>query len=329
MKAIIIPKFGPPEVMKYTDIEMPIIKNSQVLIKVEKCSVNFADVKSRYGNKGNQSFPFIPGLDCAGVIVEIGKDVKDINLGDRVIAFPSTGSYAEYVAADANLTYLLPNNIPFDVAAACPTVSFLSYKLLVDIARLERGETILIHSAAGGVGTTAIQIAKSLGAKKIIGTVGSKEKEAIAIQAGADEVICYETEDFPNIVNEITDSRGVDVVLDSVAGATTEKSLSCLAQYGRLVQFGNSSGKQGTFKTSDLHSSCRSVLGFSLGTTRKNRPEILINTAAQVLKLISEDSLKLHIGKQFPLKDAVLAHQLIESRQSTGKIVLDVSKETF
>lgn len=329
MKAIIVPKFGLPEVLIYTDMDIPTIKNDQVLIKVEKSSVNYADVKSRYGNKGNQTFPFIPGLDCAGVIVDIGKDVKDFKHGDRVIAFPSMGSYAEYVAADANLTYRLPDNIPFDIAAACPTVSFLSYKLIVDVARLERGETILIHSAAGGVGTTAIQMAKIFGAKKIIGTVGSKEKEAIALKAGADDVICYETEDFAKIVNEMTAGKGVDVVLDSVAGAITEKSLFCLAHYGRLVQFGNSSGKQGNFKTTDLHSSCRSVLGFSLGTTRKYRPEILINTAAQVLKLISEDSLKLHIGKQFPLKDAVLAHQLIESRQSTGKIVLDVSNGNF
>lgn len=152
MKAVIVTGFGSTDVMKYTEMPIPNIKNNQVLIKVEKCSVNYADVKSRYGTKGNQTFPYIPGLDCAGVIVEIGKEVSEFKAGDRVIAFPSAGSYAEYVAADTNLTYLLPETISFDVAAACPTVSFLSYKLLADIARLQAGENILIHSAAGGVG---------------------------------------------------------------------------------------------------------------------------------------------------------------------------------
>lgn len=323
MNAVIVTAFGSPEVMKYTDMPIPTIKYNQVLIKVEKCSVNYADVKSRYGNKGKQTFPFIPGLDCAGVIVEIGKDVTDFKIGDRVIAFPSMGSYAEYVAADTNLTYLLPENIPFEIGAACPTVSLLSHKLLVDIARLEDGETILIHSAAGGVGTTSIQMAKLLGAKTVIGTVGHRDKVQIALDAGADHVICYEEEDFSAKANELTDGKGVDIVLDSIAGDTTEKSLNCLAPFGRLLQFGNSSGKAGIIKTSDLHSSCRSVLGYSLGTTRKNRPETLKDTAAQVLKLISEGSLHIHIGHQFPLSQAAMAHELIESRQSTGKILLD------
>ncbi len=162
MKAIVVSEFGSPEVLKYTDINIPKINNEQVLIKVEKSSVNFADIKARYGNKGNQIFPYVPGLDTAGVIVEIGSDVKGLEIGNRVIAFPSRGSYEEYVVADANLTFVIPNSVSFDLAAACPTVSFLSYKLLVDVARIERGETILIHSAAGGVGTTAIQLAKML-----------------------------------------------------------------------------------------------------------------------------------------------------------------------
>lgn len=325
MKAIIITEFGNPEVMKYVDTDIPRIKPTQVLIEVVKTSVNYADVKARYGKKGSWKSPFIPGLDAAGVIVETGSEVQNLWVGQRVIAFPSEGSYSEYVVSEEMLTYEIPDNIDFDTAAACPIVSFLSHKMLHDIARIEHGETVLIHSAAGGVGTTAIQMAKLLGASKVIGTVGDEKKASVAIQAGADHVISYDNENFADQVNEFTDGQGVNIVLDSVAGVVTERSLLCLAPYGRLVQFGNSSGAAGIFKTSDLHASCRSVLGFSLGTTRKLRPQSLQDTAKQVLQYISEGKLKFEIAHRFPLKEAVQAHNLIESRKSTGKILLDVN----
>lgn len=326
MKAIVVTEFGKPEVMKYIEIEVPKITPTQVLIKVERTSVSYADVKSRYGNKGGGKFPFVPGLDAAGVIIEVGPAVKHLTSGQRVIAFPANGSYSEYVVAEENLTYGIPDSIDFDTAAASPTVSFLSHKLLADIARIEPGESILIHSAAGGVGTTAIQLAKLLGAGKVIGTVSNENKAPAALRAGADHIICYTNENFAEKVNELTNGKGVNIVLDSIAGTITEESLTCLAEYGRLVQFGNSSGKAGTFKTSDLHASCRSVLGFSLGTTRKNRPESLSNTATKVLQYIGEGKLTFDLGHRFPLEDAASAHMLIESRQSTGKILLELPR---
>ncbi|MBY0122759.1 zinc-binding dehydrogenase [Bacillus sp. S/N-304-OC-R1] len=324
MKAIVVTEFGNPDVMKYVDLEIPRITPTQVLIQVAKTSVNYADIKARYGNKGSWNSPFVPGLDAAGVIVEIGAEVLNLKVGQRVIAFPPKGSYAEYVAAEEILTYAIPDSIDFDTAAACPIVSFLSYKMLHDITRIEEGETVLVHSAAGGVGTTAIQMAKLLGAGIVIGTVGDARKAAIASEAGADYVISYLNNNFADRVNELTKGKGVNIVLDSVAGSITEQSLLCLAPFGRLVQFGNSSEKSGAFKTSDLHASCRSVLGFSLGTTRKHKPESLQKTAKQVLQYISEGKLKFEIGHRFPLEEAVMAHKLIESRQSTGKILLDV-----
>lgn len=326
LKAIIVTDFGSPDVLRYVDMDIPVITPSQVLIRVEKTSVNYADVKSRYGKKGSNVFPFVPGLDAAGVIVEVGSEVDNLKIGQRVMAFPSGGSYSEYVAAEAMLTFELPDQVDFEMAAACPTVAFLSYKLLVDIARIEPGETILIHSASGGVGTTAIQLAKILGAGTIIGTVGSESKAAVAQHAGADHVFCYENEDFADKVNRITEGKGVQIVLDSVAGPITQRSLACLAPYGRLIQFGNSSGQPGIIQTSDLHSSCRSILGFSLGTTRINRPESLRHTAKQVLNYLKDGQLNIKISYQFPLEEAEAAHKLIESRLSTGKIVLDVKK---
>ena len=326
MKAIVVKEYGNPNVMQYVDVDMPLIKPKQVLIRVEKTSVNFADVKSRYGKKGTGSLPFIPGIDAAGVIAEVGCEVKHLKSGQRVIAFPTNGSYAEYVVAEENLTFPIPDSIDFDTAASCPIVSFLSYNLLADIAKIEQGETVLIHAAAGGVGTTAIQLAKILGAGKVIGTVGNESKKSIALEAGADHVICYEKGEFSREVNELTDGKGADIILDSVSGWVTEKSLDCLASFGRLVHFGNSSGEVGHIKTIDLHASCRSILGYSLGNVRKNKPDSLLQTANQIFQYLADGSLKITIGKRFILEDARKAHEFMESRQSMGKILLDIMK---
>ncbi|WP_232697657.1 quinone oxidoreductase family protein [Brevibacillus daliensis] len=323
MKAIVVTELGGPEVLTYTEIEIPEYSSSQVLIRVVATSVNFADIKARYGQKGGK-LPFIPGLDATGIIEKVGSDVTSLHVGQRVIAFPSTGSYAEYVVADENLTFAIPDQIDDRTAAACPIVSFTSYKLLADVAQLEKGETILIHAAAGGIGTTAIQMAKLLGAGKVIGTVGHERKAATAYEAGADHVICYTDVDFADQVNKVTNGAGANVILDSIAGSTSEKSLKCLAPYGRLVHFGNSSGEIGRFETKDLHASCRSVLGFSFGTTRKMRPELLLNTARNVFPYLADGSLQMKIGGSFTLEESSKAHEWVESRQSTGKVIVEV-----
>lgn len=322
MKAVIVDKFGSIENMKYADVEMPSINSNQILIRVQTTSVNFADIRARLGNKGQGKLPFILGLEASGIIEKIGNDVKSFYIGQRVLAFPHHGSYAEYVAADENLTFAIPDGIPFEIAGACGIVSFLSYKLLADIAKLQKGENILIHSASGGVGTTAIQIAKALGAKNIIGTVGNEEKIPTALNAGADHTICYANGEFAEKVNELTNGKGVDIILDSVGGDITAQSLKCLAPMGRLVIFGNSSGRYGQVKTNDLHASCRSVLGFSLGTIRKERPEILKDTAVQIFRLLENGQLDIKISARFPLSEASLAHQFVENRNSTGKVLL-------
>jgi NADPH:quinone reductase len=324
VKAIIVNELGGPEVLQYTNTEIPIIDRHEVLIKVEATSVNFADIKTRKGAKSKGKVPFIPGIDAAGVVEKVGAGVKGVQVGQRVIAFPRNGSYAEYAVANENLTFAIPETIDFATAAACPIVSFLSYKLLNHVARLEKGETVVVHAAAGGVGTTAIQLAKILGAHQVIGTVGSEQKKAFALEAGADYVISHDTEDFAEKVNELTNGEGANVILDSISGWVSERSIDCLAPYGRLVHFGNASGEVGHFKTKDLHASCRSVLGFSFGTTRKMRPHLLKPTADQVISLIADGKLKIKIGKQFSLEEAKQAHEWVESRKSIGKVILDV-----
>lgn len=322
MKAIVLEKFGSTENMKLTDVEMPLLNSKQILIRVKTTSVNYADIKARQGNKRRGNLPFILGLEAAGVIEKVGEDVKSFTIGQRVLAFPHQGSYAEYVVADENLTFAIPDGINFDTAGACGIVSFLSYKLLADIAQLQKGEDVLIHSASGGVGTTAIQIAKALGAKTILGTVGNESKIPMALSAGADHVICYEEVNFAEQVNELTGGKGVNIILDSIGGDITELSLKCLTNFGRLVVYGNSSGRYGQIQTKDLHASSRSVLGFSFGTTRKERPETLKETATQIFRLIENRQLDIKISARFPLKDTAIAHQLVESRNSTGKVLL-------
>ncbi|WP_152392551.1 quinone oxidoreductase family protein [Paenibacillus guangzhouensis] len=322
MKAVLLEQFGSTEHMKYVDVEVPSIRANQLLIRVSATCVNFADIKARNGKKNQGKLPRLLGLEAAGIVEQIGEDVHGFHIGQRVIAFPHDGSYAEFVVADEKLVFAIPDRMTLETAGAFGIVSFLAYQLLAHVARLQGGESVLVHAATGGVGTTVIQIAKALGAGRIIGTVGHPEKIPAAIQAGANDVILHDDPDFAEQVNSLTNSRGVDIVIDSIGGDVTAKSAACLALYGRLVICGNASGQYSTVDTGNLHASCRSVLGFSFGTTRKERPELLQETAAQVFRLFENGQLKIQIGERYSLEEAPLAHQRMESRQTTGKILL-------
>lgn len=327
MKAIVISEFGEADVLKVVDVDIPSINKNQVLIRVDTTCINFADIQTRQGKfHAAGKPPIIPGLDAAGIIEAIGSDVKSLKVGQRVIAFPHTGSYAEYVVADEQLTFLIPDSIDFQVAAASPIVSFTAYMLLANVARIQPGETVLIHAAAGGIGTTAIQLAKILGAGCVIGTVGSEKKASVVLEMGADHVICNDKENFVEKVHELTGGQGADVILDSIAGKVTEMSLASLAYYGRLVNFGNASGESGQVVTKDLHASCRAVLGFSLSTTKNKRPELLRETAERVIGYLADGRLDIKIGDRFKMEDVVAAHRLVESRQSIGKVLLEMNK---
>jgi len=325
VKAVIVSEFGGPEGLIVTEAAIPVIARDQVLIRVEAASVNFADIKARRGvyHLGGKP-PFIPGIDAAGTVEAVGENVTHVNIGQRVIAFPSSGSYAEYAVAQGSLVFPLPDEVDFETAAAIPIVSFTAYKLLADIAGIQPKETVLLHAAAGGVGTMAVQLAKLLGAGCVIGTVGSAHKAQAALDAGADCVIDMSRESFVQAANELTGGKGVDIVLDSLGGAVTEQSLACLAKFGRLAAFGDSSGTSGAVPVSALTAGCRSVCGFSLGTMRKERPEQLAHTAERILELLKQERLTPVINRTYTLEEASEAHRWIESRQSIGKTLLKV-----
>lgn len=321
MKAIIQSEFGDASVLAYVDVEIPKMGDGECLIKVAFTSVNYADIKTRIGNKGQGNFPLLLGLDAAGTIVETAAD-SPFSIGDRVIAFPKGGSYAEYVIANEQLVYKIPDSLSFEQAAAMPTVSILAYMLLHEIGQVQKADTIVIQSAAGGVGSMLVQLAKLSGVQKIIGTVGNTEKVKYVKNLGADVVCTYET--FTEEVLKQTNHQGANIIFDSVAGDVTSRSLDCLALYGTLVQFGNSSGRAGTFKTSDVHSSCRSIKGFSLGTTRKHNPARLAPVAEKVIELFESKQISLQIAQVFNLSDAAEAHKFIEGRNYEGKVLLKI-----
>ncbi|MGY0693773.1 quinone oxidoreductase family protein [Virgibacillus sp. FSP13] len=321
MKAVIQHEFGDANVLSYTDVDIPKVGKNEVLIRVKYTSVNYADIKKRLGNKGEGNFPLMLGLDLAGTVESPTKNSM-FSKGDRVIAFSKSGSYAEYVIANEELVFKIPDHLSFEKAATMPTVSILSYILLHEIGQVKKADTIVIHSAAGGVGSILVQLAKLAGVEKIIGTVGNVNKEDYVKKLGVDIVCTYET--FAEETLKQTNHQGANVIFDSVAGEVSSRSMDCLTLYGTLVQFGNSSGEAGTFKTSDVHSSCRNIKGFSLGTTRKHDPARLAPIAQKALELFASNKVHIPIAQVFKLSDASEAHRLIESRNYKGKILIKI-----
>lgn len=324
MKAIVVTKFGGPEVLEFKEVPKPKLGANQVMIRVEAAAVNFVDIKNRYGQHHSlHEPPYIPGVDVSGTIEQLGENVTNFNIGQRVCGFTVSGSYAEYAVLDSQLAFPLPDHVSFEIGASVPVVGLTSY-MLFDYGGLKKGDSVLIHAAAGGVGTTAVQLAKILGAGKVIGTVGSDEKRDVVYKAGADHVINYQHENFVERVLEHTQGKGVQLILDPVAGDIGKKSLQCLAKFGRLINFGKASGESSCYHTDEIQSSCRTVMGFSMGSIRKTHPFLLKEPAEQLFKYLNRGDMEIFISSRFKLEDAVSAHRLIESRKSQGKIVLSV-----
>jgi len=323
MKGIHVTKYGGADVLQYLDLPDPVPGAQQVLIKVKGASVNFADIKARSGkyHLGKQP-PFIPGIDVAGIVIGVGKEVKKIKTGDRVIAFPAAGSYAEKTVANENLTFVIPESVSFKSAAACPIVAGTVTHMLSQIARITENKNLLVHAAGGGVGSTAVQIAKAFGVQKIIGSIGSPWKEKLVKEAGADAVINYATPDYAKEIGRLTDGKGVDVILNPIGGSTIEEDLHCLAPFGRLILFGRLSDEDTHIPIEELFTANKSVIGFSFGHCRKFKPELARKTMNKVIELLKSSRIEVTVAKCFPLQQASEAHDFIESRKAIGKVVL-------
>jgi NADPH2:quinone reductase len=322
MHAIQAEAYGDSSVLHWKELPDPEPGPGEVALKVSATGVNFADIATRRGGYPESAAPpFIPGLDCLGTIAAIGAGVSGLKIGQRVAAYPERGSYAEIAVARAILTYPVGPEVP-DEAAASLNVMVTSHNILRVAGRLAPGESVLVHAAAGGVGSTAIQMARAFGAGRIFATVGSPGKVEAAKKAGADEVIDYRSEDVAMRVMAGTNERGVDVILDSVAGDVFTNGFPALAPFGRYVIFGRSSGNPANFEATKLSGDNRSVVGYSSGGYRKRRPDGLIPAVQASFALAAQGLVKVVVGARFALRDAAKAQDLVESRQSVGKVLL-------
>jgi len=320
MKAIRIHNTGNPDVLKYEDIPTPEPGAGQVRVKVAATGVNFIDTYHRRGWYPIPT-PFTPGVEAAGVVDAIGPDVTTVKVGDRVAYGLTIGSYAEYSIVSAGVVVPLPDSVSFENGAAAMIQGMTAHYLACSTYPLQPSDTCLIHAAAGGTGALLVQIAKIRGAR-VIGTVSSAEKEAIARESGADEVIRYTEKDFEAEVKRLTDGKGVNVVYDSVGLTTFDKSLNCLRPRGYMVLFGQASGIVPPVDPQTLNAKgslflTRPVLG-AYTLTR----EELLGRAADVFGWVAAGRLQIRPDKSFPLAQAQAAHEYLEGRQTKGKVLL-------
>jgi NADPH2:quinone reductase len=320
MKAIRVHAPGGPEALRYDDVEQPVPGPGQVLVKIEAAGVNFIDVYQRTGHY-KVPLPFTLGQEAAGIVAAAGPDVADPKVGDHVAYTTVLGAYAEYAVVPADRVVTLPDGVSAKQGAAAMLQGLTAHYLATTTYALKPGDACLVHAAAGGTGLLLCQIAKIRGAR-VLGTVSTREKAALARGAGADEVILYTEQDFEAEVKRLTNGAGLQVIYDSVGKTTFEKGLNCLARRGMMVLFGQSSGPVGPFDPQVLNQK---------GSLFLTRPTIvhyiatrteLLARAGDVLGWIKNGKLKVRIDRELPLAQAAEAHRLLEARETTGKVLL-------
>ena len=315
MKAIQIKKTGGPEVLQLVEIPAPKPKSNEAVVKISACGVNFIDIYQREGRYAVE-LPFIAGQEAAGVVAEIGSEVKQVKPGDHVAYVGVLGGYAEYAAVPAERLVHIPNGLDARQAAAAMLQGMTAHYLAHSAYPVKPAETALVHSTAGGVG----QMCHLLGAR-VIGTVSTEQKAKLAREAGVDEVILYTEQDFEAETKRLTANRGVEVVYDSVGKTTFEKSLNVLRPRGYLVLFGGSSGPVPPFDLIQLSKASLFVTRPTLAHYTATRAE-LEQRAGDIFSWIKTGKLKLRIERVYPLAEAAQAHRDLAGRKTAGKLLL-------
>jgi len=337
MKAAVVTRYGAPEVMEIRDEPRPVIAAKGILVRVRAIGLNFADIFARFGvYPGIPSPPFIPGLEFSGDVESVGSDVTLFRGGERVMGYSRLGSHAEYVTLNECFAAEIPAPMSYCDAAAFLATGMTAHHALVRLAGVRKGERVLIHAAAGGVGVAALQIARAAGAE-IFATAGSPAKVSFAREHGAHHAMNYQEVDFAGEVRRLTGGYGVDVVIDSVGGNVYRKSWKLLAQMGRYVILGISDvaggGRLNYGKVAKafvrmppvfpqtLMSSNKAIMGFNLGTL-KGRETYLREIADELVRLYHQGSLKPVVGTVFPFDRIVEAHRYLQERKAIGKVVI-------
>ena len=321
-RVVIVRKTGGPEVLEIDEREVAAPAPGEVLVRHTAIGLNFVEIYFRSGLYTPPALPYVPGTEASGVVEEIGPGVHDFKVGDRVVySGGPMGAYSEARVISASLLVKLPDGVSDQAAAAAMLKGMTAHCLLHSSYRAQRGDTILLHAAAGGVGLIACQWAKHIGAT-VIATVGSEEKARLVRSYGADHVINYSTEDFVARVRDITGGRMVPVVYDSVGQATFMKSLDCLRLGGTLVCFGQASGKVPPFDVNLLgNKGSLYVTRLSMQSYTSTRPALL-ERAGALFDAIEQGIVKIDIKQRFPLLEAAKAQRALAARETVGQTLL-------
>ncbi len=319
MKAVRINEFGDVDVLRWEEVPDPKPRPRHVLIKVDSSGVNYAEVMRRTGNYPGPGLPSSMGLEAAGTVVEVGSEVTDISVGQKVMAM-GPGCQAEYVTVSSSLVFPYPETLDPVHAGGMPVVFLTSYHLLKTRGQMQTGDTVLVHAGASGVGTVAIQLAKAWGAK-VIATASTQDKLDLARSLGADITINYTTDDFEEAVQQETGGQGVELVLEAVGGPVLEKSLRLVAQYGRLVTYGAASGETASLSAADISSSNRTIISFSMGRSPVGTLDHK-SAMAGLFQMIATGQARLVVDRVLPMANVAEAHTHLSNRGTRGKVIL-------
>lgn len=316
MRAIQITEFGGPDVLKLVELPTPEPAEGEVLIEVSRAGLNFADTHQRTNSYiAKAELPLIPGSEVAGTRADTG---------ERVVALNGTGGYAQYATAPAELVFPIPDGVDDGTALALLLQGLTAWHLYKTCARVQPGESVVVHAAAGGVGSLAVQLGRPLGAGRVIATASTEEKRALALELGADAVTDAAPEGMTERLIQANGGRPVDAVFEMAGGEVFERSLQALAPFGRLVTYGIASGEQNEVRTGHLMRRSRAVIGFwfmhCLG-----RPEMVDEALADLFARTASGELRAVVGATYPLSEAGQAQRDLQERRTTGKILLDPS----
>ncbi len=314
MRAIEINQFGGPEVLELTDLPTPTAGEDEVLIKVSRAGLNYADTHQRTNSYlAPAELPMVPGAEVAGVSEDTG---------ERVVALCGTGGYAEYATAPAALTFPIPDGVDDGTALALLLQGLSAYHLLQTSAKLARGESVVIQAAAGGVGSLAVQLAGQMGAGRVIATASTEDKRRLALDLGADVAIASTPEGMKERIEEANGGAKADVVLEMAGGEVFAQSLAALAPFGRLVTYGIASQEQNEVQTGELMRRSRAVVGFWLMHC-VGHPEMVDEALADLFARVASGQLRVIVGHTYPLGGAAQAQTDLQERRTTGKVLLD------
>ncbi len=319
VKGIWVEKFGGIDVMKYQTVEIPPPSAGHVRVKIKAAGLNFIDIYQRRGEYPVQ-LPYTPGLEASGVVEEVGEGVTGFKTGDRVAYTGQPGAYAQACNVKASSLIHLPDDMTFEQGASFPLQGMTAHYLINEYRKPKRGDTVLIHAAAGGMGLLLCQWAKHLGAR-VIGTVSNEKKAQQAKDAGCDDVILYSTQDWVAETQKLTEGHGVELIIDGVGKTTFKGNLEAAALRGTIVIYGLASGPAEPVAPNLLQRKSLTIAGGSLFNYLLNRDELEMRSK-DVLQGIRDGWLKLTISQVLPLEDAGMAHELLESRKSVGKLIL-------